>query len=108
VVTELARNDEERAILELIFARQEMGRPFLAPPKIPPAVAKILRDAFDATMKDPEFLADMAQRKIEINRPMTGAQIDAMIARFYAIPREVVEKTITLTDTTTMKHSAPK
>lgn len=108
VVTELARNDEEKAILELIFARQEMGRPFLAPPKTPPAVAKILRDAFDATMKDPDFLADMAQRKIEISRPMTGAQIDTLIARFYAIPRSVVERTIALTDTTTMKESAPK
>jgi tripartite-type tricarboxylate transporter receptor subunit TctC len=108
VVTELARNDEERAILELIFARQEMGRPFLAPPSTPPAVATILRDAFDATMRDPEFLADAAKRKIEINRPMSGAEIDAMIARFYAYPRSVVQKAIALTDTTTIKESAPK
>lgn len=108
VVTELARNDEERAILELIFARQEMGRPFLAPPATPPAVAKILRDAFEATMKDPDFLADMASRKIEISRPMTGAAIDAMIARFYAQPRAVVQKAIALTDTSTIKDSAPK
>ncbi len=108
VVTELARNDEERAILELIFARQEMGRPFLAPPATPPAVAKVLRAAFDATMKDPDFLADMAKRKIEISRPMTGAEIDAMIARFYAQPRSVVQKAIQLTDTATIKKSAPK
>lgn len=108
VVTELARNDEERAILELIFARQEMGRPFLAPPATPPAVAKILREAFDATMKDTEFLEDAAKRKIEISRPMSGAQIDAMVARFYAIPHNVVDKAKTLTDTTTMKDSAPK
>lgn len=108
LVTELARNDEERAILELIFARQEMGRPFLAPPTTPPAVAKILRDAFDATMRDPDFLADMKQRKIEINRPMTGAAIDAMIARFYAQPRAVVQKAIAMTDTSTIKQSAPK
>lgn len=108
VVTELARNDEERAILELIFARQEMGRPFLAPPATPPAVAKILRDAFEATMKDPEFLTDMASRKIEISRPMTGAAIDAMIARFYAQPRGVVQKAIAMTDTSTIKDSAPK
>lgn len=108
VVTELARNDEERAILELIFARQEMGRPFLAPPATPPAVAKILRDAFEATVKDPEFLADMANRKIEISRPMTGAQIDTLIARFYAQPRSVVQKAIAMTDTSTIKDSAPK
>lgn len=108
VVTELARNDEERAILELIFARQEMGRPFLAPPATPPAVAKILRDAFEATMKDPEFLADMANRKIEISRPMTGAAIDTLIARFYAQPRSVVQKAIAMTDTSTIKDSAPR
>ena len=108
VVTELARNDEERAILELIFARQEMGRPFLAPPATPPAVAKILRDAFEATMKDPEFLTDMANRKIEISRPMTGAQIDTLIARFYAQPRSVVQKAIAMTDTSTIKDSSPK
>ena len=106
LVTDLARNDEERAVLELIFARQEMGRPFLAPPATTPAVAKILRDAFDATMKDPEFLADMAKRKIEISRPMSGAQIDAMIARFYAFPAAVVEKAISVTDTSTIKESA--
>lgn len=108
VVTDLARDDEERAILELVFARQEMGRPFLAPPSTPPAVAEILREAFDATMKDPEFLADATKRKIEVNRPMNGAEIDAMIARFYAFPRVVVQRAISLTDTTTMKESAPK
>ena len=67
-----------------------------------------LRNAFNATMKDPDFLADMAKRKIEISRPMTGAEIDAMIARFYAQPRAVVRKAIQLTDTTTIKKSAPK
>lgn len=58
-------------------------------------------------MMDPEFLGDMAKRKVEISRPVTGVEIDAMIVRF-AQPRSVVQKAIQLTDTTTMKNGAKK
>ena len=54
-VLDLARNDEQRQTLEYLYAGQGIGRPFVAPPDLPPARLKMLRDAFNATMKDPGF-----------------------------------------------------
>ena len=68
---DLAHNERERQILQLILARQQMGWPFLAPPDLPAERAQALRQAFDATMKDPEFLAEAKQRQIDVN-PMIG------------------------------------
>ena len=51
-----------------------------------------LQRAFDATMKDPEFLADMAKARLDV-RPMTGAEMTSTIARIYATPPDVVMKT---------------
>ena len=83
LVTELARNDEERQALRLVFARQALGRPFAAPPELPPERLKALRDAFDATMKDKEFLAEADKAKIEIN-PMSGAEIEQLLRQIYS------------------------
>lgn len=58
LIADLAKTEEQRQIVRLIFARQVMGRPFMAPPGVPPERADILRDAFMSTMKDPQFLAD--------------------------------------------------
>ncbi|HET9149596.1 MAG TPA: tripartite tricarboxylate transporter substrate-binding protein [Alphaproteobacteria bacterium] len=103
LITDFATNDEERAILDLVFSRQEMGRPFMAPPKTPRSVAKILRDAFAALIKDPTFLADAERQHLDINQPMTGAEIDKLIAGLYATPKAVVEKAVAITDMTTFK-----
>ena len=61
----------------LILARQQMGWPFLAPPGLPPERAQALRQAFDATMKDAEFLAEAKQRQMDVN-PMSAAAIDLL------------------------------
>jgi tripartite-type tricarboxylate transporter receptor subunit TctC len=98
LITELAKSDSDRAILDLIFSRQEMGRPFMAPPATPPDVAAILRRAFAETIKDPVFLADAERQHLDVNAPMTGAQIDDMIAGFYRTPKDVVDKAIAITD----------
>jgi tripartite-type tricarboxylate transporter receptor subunit TctC len=67
-----------------------MGRPFLAPPGIPADRAAALRRAFAATVADPAFLADAEKLKLEIN-PVSGEAVEAIIARMYAAPREVIE-----------------
>jgi tripartite-type tricarboxylate transporter receptor subunit TctC len=82
LVTELARTEDERQAMELIFARQVMGRPYTAPPGVPAERLDALRRAFDATARDPEFLADAAKVGLELN-PVSGEQIDAVIARIY-------------------------
>ena len=89
-VLDLTDDPKEKAALRLIFSRQAMARPFAAGPDLPPERAKALRDAFDATMKDPEFLADMARQKLEV-RPVSGAQLDELVREVYAYPADVVK-----------------
>jgi tripartite-type tricarboxylate transporter receptor subunit TctC len=93
LIMDEAKTDEQRQIFKLIFSRQIMGRPFLAPPGLPPERLAALRKAFDDTMTDKEFLADAAQNKFEIN-PVSGTQIQAMIKEGYETPPDVVKKAI--------------
>src|SRR5437588_5579804 len=71
LIMDLTKSEEERRMFKLVFARQPMGRPFLAPPGLPPARAATLRAAFMATMKDAAFLAEADKMKLEIN-PVSG------------------------------------
>jgi len=89
LITELATDDRQRQILKLIFSRQTMGRPFAGPPAIPADRAEALRKAFDRTMKDPDFLAEAQTRGLEIN-PVSGHDIEKLIAELYATPKDVV------------------
>jgi tripartite-type tricarboxylate transporter receptor subunit TctC len=89
LILDAAKTDEQRQILKLIFSRQTMGRPFVAPPGIAEDRKAALREAFDRTMKDPEFLRDAADGKIEIN-PVSGAAIDKLIAELYGSSPEIV------------------
>ena len=91
LVVDLAKNDEQRKILRLIFARQVMGRPFLAPPNLPPARAQALRKAFMDTLHDKEFLADAEKAKMEIN-PVSGEEVDALVKEAYATPPAIAKQ----------------
>ncbi len=89
-VMDLAKTDRDRKVLELVFARQAWGRPFVAPPGLPADRAKALQTAFMATMKDADFLADAKKQKLEI-APISGEKIGQLIAALYASPKELVE-----------------
>src|SRR5215470_17077571 len=89
LVMDAARNERERQILRLVLARQAMGWPFIAPPDLPADRAQALRAAFDATMKDPEFLAEAKQRLLEVN-PMSGVEIGKLVTELYQTPAEVI------------------
>jgi tripartite-type tricarboxylate transporter receptor subunit TctC len=91
LVMDLTKDTEKLQILKLILAAQEMARPFAAPPGIPRDRAAALIAAFDATMKDPEYLADAKKSRIDVN-PVTGAEIDKLLAELYATPKDVVTK----------------
>ena len=86
---ELLSKPEDRRVLELILIRQEMGRPFAAPPGVPPERLAILRRAFEATLKDPAFLSDAARRQMEID-PLSGPEIEALLAKAYNAPKDVI------------------
>jgi tripartite-type tricarboxylate transporter receptor subunit TctC len=92
-IVEVARGAEQQAALKLILSRQMMARPYVAPPGIPRERLDALRAAFDATMKDPQFLADAQRQDLEV-RPVSGPAADALITEIYASPPAVVKLAI--------------
>ena len=78
MVLDLAKADAERQALLLLLARLEYGRPFFVPPGVPAERVNALRRAFDATMKDKEFLAEAEKLKLDID-PLTGEQVAALV-----------------------------
>ena len=78
LVLDLARSDTDRQALMLALARLEYGRPFFLPPNVPPARVAALRRAFDATMKDPAYLAEADKLKIDVE-PLAGEQVAALV-----------------------------
>jgi tripartite-type tricarboxylate transporter receptor subunit TctC len=89
LVTELAPNSEGRRVLELIFARQSMGRPIAAPPGLDPAVTTALRKAFYEAMHDPEFIADCEKINLEISY-VGGEDVQALLRQLYSLPENVL------------------
>jgi tripartite-type tricarboxylate transporter receptor subunit TctC len=86
---DLAQNDAERAALRLMLARLEYGRPFFLPPNVPAARVEALRRAFDATMRDPAYLAEADRLKVEVD-PLTGEQVAALVEQVSRTPPETV------------------
>jgi tripartite-type tricarboxylate transporter receptor subunit TctC len=93
LIMDLAHTDEQKQMLRLVLARQPLGRPFYAPPDVPAERAEALRQAFMATMRDPEFLAAAGKAQLEIN-PLSGAEIGAIVRDVVAnTPPHVVART---------------
>jgi tripartite-type tricarboxylate transporter receptor subunit TctC len=90
LVMDLSSDPKIKAALKLIFARQAMARPFAAPAGIAPERLQALRDAFDATMRDPAFLQEAKRLELEI-APVTGIEIEQLIKEIYETPLDVVQ-----------------
>src|SRR5712691_2422017 len=88
LIMEFAKTDEQKQTFKLVFARQQMGRPFLAPPGIPPDRVAILRKAFMDTLKDREFLVEAEKMKLEIN-PVSGSAVQQIVQEVYQTPESV-------------------
>ena len=91
LVTDFAKTDEQRTILKMMFARNVMGRPYLAPPNLPADRLATLRQAFMDTMHDPEFLAEGKKLDLEIN-PVSGEDVDKLVKDIYATPADIIAK----------------
>ena len=89
LVGSFAASERERQALRLILAPQSAGRPYLAPPGLPPERLAALRQAFDATARDPALLAMAERLKLEIS-PMGGAELAGLLGTLYASPAESV------------------
>ena len=95
-VADLAKTPEQRAAIEFLYAGENIGRPFFAPPDMPADRAKMLQDAFMATMRDPEFLADAKKQKLDVE-PRDGAHIAEVVRKAFATPKSIVDQVATLT-----------
>ena len=92
LIMDLAKTDEQKQILTLVFARQTMGRPFVAPPGVPADRIAALRKAFMDTMKDKEFLAEAEKAQLEITA-VSGEELQALVAKGYAVDPAIAKKT---------------
>src|SRR3954451_17847971 len=90
LITDVAEIAEQRTALRLIVSRQTMARPYVMPPGVPADRLQALRVAFDATMRDPGFLADARRQDLEV-RPTSGADAYALIREVYATPPAIVK-----------------
>ena len=95
LIMDLAKSDEQKQVLKLIFARQVMGRPFLAPPGVPKDRAEALRKAFMDTMQDRDFLAESEKAQLEIV-PVSGDDLQKLVAEIYATPPAIAQKAAAL------------
>ena len=91
LVTDFAKTDEQRQILKMVFARQVMGRPFVAPPNMPADRVAVLRKAFMDTMNDKDFLAEANKTDLEIN-PVSGEDVEKLVKEVYATPADIIAK----------------
>lgn len=92
LVMDLASDEASREMFALAFGTQIMGRPAIAPPGLPADRVDALRQAFDATMADPEFLADARRSVLDVDGPIPGMEVDAILRRIYATSKEVIAK----------------
>jgi tripartite-type tricarboxylate transporter receptor subunit TctC len=92
LVLDLAKTPEQKQILTLVFARQALGRPFVAPPGVPADRLEALRKAFMDTMKDPEFLAEAEKAQLEVT-PIDGAKVQQIVVDAYKVDPAIAKKT---------------
>lgn len=89
-IGDFASTDQERQLLRLLNGGDEVGRPFIMSKQVPADRLAIIRQAFDETMKDPAFLADMAKQELPVH-PLTGQQAEKTIEELTSVPPEIVK-----------------
>jgi tripartite-type tricarboxylate transporter receptor subunit TctC len=91
LVIDLARNEQQLHAMKLMFARSDYGRPFFLPPDVPAERVAAMRQAFDETMNDREFRTEAERLQLEV-QPMSGLEMQKLIAELASTPPEVVAK----------------
>lgn len=86
---DLAANDRDRAIIRALVLDRELARPFITSADVPASRLKILRDAFDKTMRDPEFLAD-AEKERQLVDPKNAAEATKVVELIYSLPDDII------------------
>ena len=90
-IEDVIPDPDNRKIVELLVSGTRLGRPLATTPGVPEERVKALRDAFDAVMKDPDFLKEVAQSNIEVD-PVRGVDMQTIVANVLATPKHLAER----------------
>jgi tripartite-type tricarboxylate transporter receptor subunit TctC len=90
-VMDLARNDDERHVFEILMGMKALGRPYFVAPEVPKARSDALRAAFMDTMRDPQFIED-ATRTLGSLGPVSGEDMQKIVADVYALPPAIIAR----------------
>jgi tripartite-type tricarboxylate transporter receptor subunit TctC len=90
-MTDLAKNDEDRAVLRLISLPIPLGQAYLTPPGTPPDRIALLRTAFDATMNDEAFRAEADRLHLDLD-PIDAEEVAKIVAETIDTPLDIVAK----------------
>ena len=91
-VLDYVSKEQDRQVIELLLSRLSLGRPFIAPPDLPPERLAILRTAFEKMLQDPELLADAQKSGLPI-QPILAQEAEDILRRLYQYPQKIVERT---------------
>jgi tripartite-type tricarboxylate transporter receptor subunit TctC len=89
LLLDLVSDPEKKAVVTFLSAQASIGRTVSAPPRVPEDRIMALRKAFDATMKDPKFIAATKKRKMEL-APLNGVQVEKMVLEHLSTPTGIV------------------
>jgi tripartite-type tricarboxylate transporter receptor subunit TctC len=90
-ITEYGNTPEDRQVTALYASGSGVGRSLIGPPDIPGERLKALRDAFNAMVRDPDFVADIKKLNVELD-PLPGERVQGLITRTLAVPAAVRER----------------
>lgn len=91
IAPELTNDPDGKALLEFTCSTAEVGQSFVTPPDVPANIVAALRKAFEATMKDPEYVAATQKAKIDLS-PMTGEELEKLAQKTLATPKSVIAR----------------
>ena len=91
LLMDLATAPDDRTALKLLSAPTAIGRPIFTTPSVPQERVEALRAAFNATMKDPAFLATAAKANMDLN-PVSGEELQRIVAELFATPPSAVQR----------------
>jgi tripartite-type tricarboxylate transporter receptor subunit TctC len=94
-VLDFVSKEQDRQVIELLLARLSLGRPFIAPPDMPPERIAALRTAFEKVLEDPELLADAKKSGLPV-QPILAKEAEDILRRLYQYPQNIVERTRSL------------
>jgi tripartite-type tricarboxylate transporter receptor subunit TctC len=90
LVTDFISDASKREQLEFSLSWLAMGRPYVAPPKVPQERVKILRDSFAEMMKSPEFISEAKKLQLDVS-PLSGQEVQALVEKIYRTPPDTIK-----------------